>query len=309
MTARLYTKELSMFPSDNDEFSTFPSSDVEFNLLDNDDEETDAPEGATPRKRNPRSLFKPLTQYRTISMSGNEVLYENLSGLITYLGIAFPCLGLLLGFAHQTSNYIVLRVIGGLILIAIGIFILKKVKYYSVINLCTKSIYKVLKINDKPVFKTKPFPISDIVAIGIDHVRRKPTYKGNDIFGIIVSLIMRDWVPDKPTSEIDGYLAGTGISYITKAGRKCSFNIFSEKIDADETNFFLAKAMSKLIGINFEITDDDEALVVCQEDNQYRFKTISIKPTYWNHFIDTLKNIGIIILCSAIIIGIISMIV
>lgn len=150
-------------------------------------------------------------------------------------------------------------------------------------------------------------PLSNIVAVGVDHKRIRPLRRGSAETEILLKLFGSDWVATKRVSQLDGCVEATNVSYITKTGEKRAFTEFSEKVNSDPICEGFAEVIGSIIGVKPCIAEETKGLVVNKIGNSYRFNTVSVKATVLSVFVDAFKGIALVLVIGAAVVAIVAL--
>lgn len=250
-----------------------------------------------------KSIINYFKNIKSIKIEGNKILYRNQSQ-IDFLGTMIIGLGLLC-CVIENAPLLFLRIIIGIAICFGGVVFIKKYRSYAVLDLTFKTIYTEYRLGDTVLRNCDKTALSDIVAVGMDHKRKKPMKKDTALMRMILKAVDPDWTPLKNTSPIDGCLEATSIAYITKTGEKKYFCEFSDKVDADVLCENLAEAIANIIDVKPCIAAEKKCLAVKKTGNQYRFDAVAIKADFIGSLLESLRDFALIGIIVIIVIAII----
>lgn len=113
-----------------------------------------------------RKLFGKILRLRSLSWESNSLLVRNpsqvnLAGFMSAIG------GLLMIFGKPENSNALLWILGGIILIALGAFLVLGFKAYSVYNLSNNVFYNEFRMASTTLFRSKAVDLANIVQLGV----------------------------------------------------------------------------------------------------------------------------------------------
>ena len=253
-----------------------------------------------------------LKGLRHVSFENGNLLYENDSQL-HLLGFAFLFLGGGLFFYDEMNVF--LRILLGILLVAMGFACIKLIESYSIINTTMNTIYNEVRFSSCVIYKSKSINIKDIALWGVDHKRINPKPdlpdpKEYDVLSFIFNLItvlITGYIfykkeEKKGGSMIDGTVVASAIAYLTNDGKINYFNPFSDKVNADKNNVKLAEALGLYTNLPVTIAKDNECLEVTRLGSKLKFTSKALKtPSIGGSFLSSLAIILSIIFIAVVI--------
>ena len=258
-------------------------------------------------------LFKPLSQLRTVFIEGNKVLIENDSVLYCFLCLMF-LLGIGILFFSLLNISIVYKIVLGLSLVFIALFLILRLDYYSVLDLSEKSFHKELRVCSLPIFKSKSIYLADIAEFGTDH-KRKLAYDAKiplivtDFFEVYLDvgflrcyLKGKKYFPCKKPDNVDGMVEKSAVAYLFQNGQIGYLNSFSGRKDADEINSALVEVLGDFTDKPAIVVDSNVGLSVKKMGSKYKLEPSKLKPVMiGGDFATTVLIFSIIFLIALIV--------
>ena len=182
------------------------------------------------------------------------------------------------------------KIVLGLSLVFIALFLILRLDYYTVLDLSDKSFHREIRICLLPIYKSKSVNLADITEFGTDH-KRKLAYETKipilitDFTETFLDVgVLRCYLKGKKGSlckkpdNVDGMVEKSAIAYLSSNGQIGYLNSFSGRLDADKINSELVETLGNFTDKPAVVVESNVGLSVKKMGSKFKFEPYKLKP-------------------------------